>query len=568
MASSNIDAMLRRFFWGSDKRQATPTAEQTATAAYSRTSSPVLPSEKKDADIATTSISPTSTLGRALSWQALRYPISDPTARVAWNPRLFQIRPLAGLLALLVTIGCVFASLAILAASDGKPTTAWPIQPTVYLAIVAAIANSALRLARTQAIPISWWYHAYRGGTVQSLERHWLVNDRLVQAVVQSRKHLSLLNLACIASAFMIIDGPLLQRASTVVRGDQPRNVTLQMIMPPELPTGLSGYYWHGSMTQNADIKSLGGDYINDRPMMLNCPECKGTVGLSRKATKAKDSYTDQLSQSRARILGPGVAKTNCSFQTWPITPAMTHNMSAQWGPWHEYDHPDNGASVSYLPMFYTELGVYPQPLGSSEAAYLTTGLVSWVDLRGEFVQTVCLLRPAIVEYEVVLKDNIVTLPRESNTGRVISLANNTVAADFTDMTTRQSATMDAITYFMGLYIQTNASVELIAREAAGGGFYTPNAASMNIEVYRHWNLTGNSCSDLSFHDPIPGIIFDFNQIMFRAGVMAASFPSTSHLMDPGLSLNQTVQATQTLSGDIFRSDLRWYVLTIGVHPC
>lgn len=73
-----------------------------------------------------------------------------------WLPTVLQQRPLVGITALCVTIGCIFASLAILVASDGQAVKAWSIQPTVYLAIVTAIANMSLALARLEAVPVSF----------------------------------------------------------------------------------------------------------------------------------------------------------------------------------------------------------------------------------------------------------------------------------------------------------------------------------------------------------------------------------------------------------------------------
>ena len=112
-------------------------------------------------------------------WQALWKTSSfGAHSGTSWFPTFFQISPLAGLVGLCVTIGCVFASLAILVVSDGQPIDSWAIEPTVFLAIVAAIANSALRLGRAQAIPISWWYKASRGGTIRSLERVWGIQQQ------------------------------------------------------------------------------------------------------------------------------------------------------------------------------------------------------------------------------------------------------------------------------------------------------------------------------------------------------------------------------------------------------
>lgn len=111
-------------------------------------------------------------------------PSRNASRRLTWRPNFFQPRPFAGIAGLCVTVGCVFASLAILMVSDGQPVDSWTIEPTVYLAIVAAIANSALRLARFQAIPISW-YDLRLGGCSGAL-----LNVRFEQ-VVQSfqRKH-------------------------------------------------------------------------------------------------------------------------------------------------------------------------------------------------------------------------------------------------------------------------------------------------------------------------------------------------------------------------------------------
>ena len=72
-----------------------------------------------------------------------------------WDPKILQIRPIAGITAICIVLGCIVASLAVLIVSDGQAVDSWPIQPTVYLAIVAAIANSALALARQEGVTVS-----------------------------------------------------------------------------------------------------------------------------------------------------------------------------------------------------------------------------------------------------------------------------------------------------------------------------------------------------------------------------------------------------------------------------
>lgn len=185
-----------------------------------------------------------------------------------WCPTVLQGRPIAGLAAICIVFGCTLASLAILLVSDHQPTQDWKIQPTVYLAIVTACANAALAFAWLEAGPVHWWHAALQGQSVRSLETRWQVSRSVVQALFHAR-HLRLLNVACFAAAFVIIDGPLLQRASSVVRATQSSNITLNMRLPPELPTGFTGLIKGSHIHESAAMFSLYRGHVKNRPMTL-----------------------------------------------------------------------------------------------------------------------------------------------------------------------------------------------------------------------------------------------------------------------------------------------------------
>ena len=61
-------------------------------------------------------------------------------------------------------------------------------------------------------------------------------------------RYVSLLNLACISASFVVIDGPLLQKASTVVRATELRPVTMDLRLVPELPNGFSSIVKDGTI--------------------------------------------------------------------------------------------------------------------------------------------------------------------------------------------------------------------------------------------------------------------------------------------------------------------------------
>lgn len=69
-------------------------------------------------------------------------------------PSVVQPRALAGLAALGVAVACMFASYAILNTSNGKAVADWTVAPTVYLAAITALANSAIVLGHMEAVPV------------------------------------------------------------------------------------------------------------------------------------------------------------------------------------------------------------------------------------------------------------------------------------------------------------------------------------------------------------------------------------------------------------------------------
>jgi hypothetical protein len=109
----------------------------------------------------------------------------------------------------------------ILATSDGKDINAWPnrrstVQPTVLLAILTTVANATLAFALSEGIRIAWWHKALKGGTLHDLHRYWEFGTSIKNALL-SGKHFNVAALGALASILILIDNPLLQRASSVI---------------------------------------------------------------------------------------------------------------------------------------------------------------------------------------------------------------------------------------------------------------------------------------------------------------------------------------------------------------
>lgn len=86
--------------------------------------------------------------------------LNSPRRR-PWQTGFFIRLPWAGVLSILIALGCAVAAVAVAMASDGKELdyfkiNGYALQPAVLLAIFATIANALLVFAFTQGATIHW----------------------------------------------------------------------------------------------------------------------------------------------------------------------------------------------------------------------------------------------------------------------------------------------------------------------------------------------------------------------------------------------------------------------------
>ena len=144
-----------------------------------------------------------------------------------------------------------------------------------------------------------------RGSGLAKLHYDWRAGTTLRGAITSGR-HLGLLGLACIFSTIVVIDGPLLQRASTVMSAPkEPSPVPLDVTIAPELPTDWSGWRvdnkdfglqgiqswefnttiptWNGSASNligSVSPRNLSPIWYDDRPLSSIVRGCHGEFTL------------------------------------------------------------------------------------------------------------------------------------------------------------------------------------------------------------------------------------------------------------------------------------------------
>ena len=457
-----------------------------------------------------------------------------------WN----LLQPHLGVAALGIASCCVIFSLAILVSSNGKPVESWSVRPSVYLAIASAIANSAVAFAYTQAVVIAWWYKASKGATICTLARQWEAGSSVFQALLQVGD-MTMVAAGAILVTLIVADGPLLQSASRVNIATQSRPVNLAFSIAPEVPTGFSGIESPGNITPTNGVLQVFEDWLHQTPFSISfSPPCDGTCV--------------------AKIKGPGVAKTNCSSSIWPITYEMMHSRNATWGPWSGKILEWSGI---YNPVFTSILETHALHPGSwslsSEAGILEIGMVEIFNLSGQYTQTSCAFVPAVREYTVAFNNsgNVQILADRNAEDKVLSFANNTMAVDSATQRLVYPRTLDMLTWLLGSMVASNASAYFAPVPHSG-----PNNTWAWVPVVNTFNEIASSYLDWSpdarnihFRDPIPYIVESYNELMFRAGVMTATWPNLTSLIDPGLSPHQSTLANQTTTQPVFQSNFGWY---------
>jgi len=414
----------------------------------------------------------------------------------------------------------------------------------VYLAAASALANSAVGFAYAQAVVVAWWYRASKGATIRSLQRQWEASFSLIYAMLPSKGTSLAIRLATILVALMIVDGPLLQKASSVITATQTETVTMNLTLAPELPTGFSGYSQNEIGVTSSASMYIAQGWTDRTPITIPSPKaCNGDC--------------------TGRVVGPGVTKTNCTSWTWPITEHMFFDPNATWGSNSDVFYSSTRWDViPQHPTFYVGLRNHILGLDTdidstqSEAARLSVGLIRLFDNHGNYTETTCQLLPAVLEYDVnVNSAGVVSMQYGlGSSGDLVALANNTLASVVDNNQTALN-TMDALTYYLAPSVIANAhatTIDPIYGWVEDGGTY--NTQSMK---YTDWQAVAGTLN-VAYLDPTLDIIRSLNEIHFRAAVLSSTWSNLTQLIDPGLSANQCITANQTVTHNIYRADFRW----------
>ena len=160
-----------------------------------------------------------------------------------WMPGIYQRLPWTSTAALLTVLICAGACIAVLKLSYLQEVERWPIRPSIWLAIISAVANANLRFVHSEGLNIAFWHQASIAGSLRDLHHYWIYGTSL-QAAITSFRRFNLVALASVIVAAVVIDGPLLQRSSSIRLLERSERVSVNMTVATEVPFGYTGMYF------------------------------------------------------------------------------------------------------------------------------------------------------------------------------------------------------------------------------------------------------------------------------------------------------------------------------------
>ncbi|KAK3328258.1 hypothetical protein B0T19DRAFT_442174 [Cercophora scortea] len=170
------------------------------------------------------------------------FPPRKPWATGVWTR--FPFLPFTSILA---TVLSAVACVVVLVRSDGANTEDWQVRPSVLLGIFTAAGNASLRYALAEGFQVAWWSRATtKSHTLGRLHEYYTYGTSALAAGLSVRSP-SFIAVASILTFVMVIDGPLLQRASStvlVVRDGEV--VPVRMTVAPQIPFGFTGMDFAG----------------------------------------------------------------------------------------------------------------------------------------------------------------------------------------------------------------------------------------------------------------------------------------------------------------------------------
>ncbi|PGH15652.1 hypothetical protein AJ79_02246 [Helicocarpus griseus UAMH5409] len=409
--------------------------------------------------------------------------IPENDRRKPWKPGILYRFPWFGVLPLLLALLCMAAAVAVIALSNGETTDSWQIQPTVLLAIASAAANTLLAAAFAGGVELSWWKTALAGASMSDLHHRWMFS-RSVWSALASARQLNSLTIASFFASIVIIDGPLLQRATSVV----PRNYTIERPIVAHIsdtiPPGYTGNGGKYSLLVDyftPEFSRVVSAYSARRPIDVSGWGCNGTCTGSVAGAGLVPICTKSTNDTKF----PENPKPR------PENETTLFDIDFKWGA--KFDTPDNFFDDVHARLDTLAADIKISPKSPCD--------VTWI-------KTACRLQPAVVEYAFNINHGSLTLVDNIDDLPVLSLTDVTVDPN------HSRVDYPGIAHAAQSLFRT--TVRTVSHRLSGKlGFNISGSVAHNYFEATEFDEGTNTDCFFTFKDPAKDMLRNIHEMMF-----------------------------------------------------
>ncbi|KAF2168507.1 hypothetical protein M409DRAFT_21256 [Zasmidium cellare ATCC 36951] len=424
----------------------------------------------------------------------------------------------------------------------------WTVQPSVYLSIFTGIGNKALAFAAAEGAIITWWVRAIQGTTLRKLHYDWEASTNIVSGLFS--KHFSILTATSMCAMVILVDGILLQSATTTVQRSLEMPLKLHAMLAPQVPTNFTGLAAKLDVQNdflstaiNANFAPVWEDWVAQAPIPSPFKGCPGTCVATVRAPAFSFKGCDVTSTGFVDFAA--IAAANGDEDAYPAVCELLTDSTGHWCPILSLSTTVSAAA------------------GERESIFVDIGIIS-PEVRntgaGNFTQRRCTLEPAIGEYQVTLHGNS-TVETNALNPTILSLANNTARAEsgpleYINSTLGGIATLADMRYHSDVLIKIWSNATWLNSPGPfeqslieNPEFFYSNIGDENPRIINAPVL----------RDPWDEVLAGLNELMFRAGVLAARDVDEkilAELIDPGLASRYELDGTRVDAQPVFHT--RW----------
>ena len=413
--------------------------------------------------------------------------------------------PWLALGSLLVVLVCLGASISVIVASDSQIVDSWKVQPAVLLSILTSVSNSALGIAFSSAVVVTWWTSAVDGASLAQLHYIWDRGEGMsfFSALAAGANARRVVLTASVVVMVKIATNPLLQRA-THQRIDQ-------------------------VMTQDVIRLNLA-QYIPEDWTGTNSPQSKVALSIAASAV-LQDSFNNATIRSldapgyycdgtcQGNVPGAGIFYS-CSSTTESLDLLVAVNGTLIFAINTTMLQNSTGAPFILLTT------VHPSAIDDACTATLTVNA--------------CKIETGVIEYPVILRNSTITLDSDELNRDVTILSPYVYPGDLSTVSNGSSpGPLHILNDFLGNFLNSSAVVD-----SAKGYTTETMIADMFYQVApsNYDDFTYTHCS-LKWSSPTNYVLNVMQNFMFRAALRASN---GTHV--------QTFTAQRTKSTLVFHS--------------